>query len=169
MNTNNSNGKISLEFCAAAMVTLGERFARSVSAPLIRIYHDALAQALRLEQLEKAVRVVCIEDTFFPSPARLIEAATGNIDDAARVQWDESIAAHHANRRAELDSFAKSAWHSLGGREYAFSSQMDASRLLKLREQFLHDYAARARAERVNALALPSVKPPSVKPEAQVA
>jgi hypothetical protein len=155
MNTYNSNGKISLEFCAAAMVTLGERFARSVSAPLIRIYHDALAQALRLEQLEKAVRVVCIEDTFFPSPARLIEAATGNIEHAAMLQWDESLKAYNDNYTPELDSIAKVVWDSFGRREYVFKST-DGRGLLHVRESFLRDYAARARAERVNALALPS-------------
>lgn len=149
---NNLNPKTVL----AIMVSLGERFARETSTPLVRMYHQALEPHLTDSELETGTRIVIAEDTFFPSPARLIEAATSSIDDQAAANWSELLAANREDRKHEADHIARESLADLGGNQILKSMTGDA--VLRVRSAFLTEYTRRARAARVKTYAaLPEV------------
>jgi hypothetical protein len=150
MNTLNSKTVL------AVMVSLGERFSRETSTPLVRMYHQALEPHLTNDELNAGTRIVIAEDTFFPSPARLIEAATSSIDDQAAANWSELLAANREDRKHAADQIARESLANLGGGQILKSMTGDA--VLRIRAAFLTEYARRARAIRIKTYAaLPEV------------
>lgn len=142
------------------MTSLGERFQRTISENVCQMYFNYLNQNLQPIQILEGFEIVCNEDDFFPSPKRWFEAATGNLENAALAQWDETLAASREDRSSNLDAIAKATWKSFGGREIL--EKGDSRMFLQIRDKFLEEYALRARAARVNAQALPT---PATSPE----
>ena len=138
---------------AALMAQLGDRFGRNVSASIVAAYWTAITPHLQPDQIHAGFDAIFFSDTYFPSPQRWVEAATGNLDAAALTMWDEALEADRSNRRPELDAIARDTFKSLGG--WQVVAAPDRTALLRVREKFLSEYATRARQIRINALALP--------------
>lgn len=142
---------LTLEHVVIGLSLLGDRFTRSVATPLHRMYHELLADQITAREFERAVRVVIADDTWFPSPSRLIEAATASIDDQAASAWSEILAANREDRAHEIDTHARASLTDLGGSHMIQSLTGDT--ILRFRTAFLAEYARRARAARVTAYA----------------
>lgn len=159
MNVQAAQNKITPELMDVVMVSLGERFGREISAPLIGMYHQSLEPMLTKHELEQAVRVVIAEDVWFPSPARIIEAATSSVDDQAALAWSEILSANREGRAHDIDQHARVSLTDLGGSHMV--QTLTGDNILRFRAAFLTEYARRARAARVemfvnNLPALPS-------------
>lgn len=75
------------------MALLAERFNRpELSEPLIARYYDTLNSRLDTAAFENAARIIFDGDTFWPSPARFIEAVQGNPKQMADDAWADMLA-----------------------------------------------------------------------------
>lgn len=164
MTTQAAPNQITPELMDVVMVSLGERFGREISAPLCSMYHQSLEPMLTRAEFEQAVRVVIAEDVWFPSPARIIEAATSSVDDQAALAWSEILCANREDRAHEIDQHARASLTDLGGSHMI--QTLTGDNILRFRTAFLTEYARRARAARVEMFvsqpALLSSEQPSV-------
>ncbi len=129
------------------MSLLASRFQRPVDAHVFAGYKIILDQQLTLEQFEKSVLAVFAADTFFPSPERMIDAGLGDMAASAQAQWCEMLAAAGADRRSQIDQFARAAIGELGGTSVV-RSLSDHHHLLRVRSEFVAAYTRHARAAR---------------------
>lgn len=80
-----------------------ERFGKEPSADLAATYFDMLEARLSDAEIEHGVQVVLYEDTYWPSPSRIVEAAGGEEDAEARAleAWDKILLMAKDWRRAK--------------------------------------------------------------------
>lgn len=84
---------------AAEMTILRDRFGRrDMTAETIARYLDFLDPQLTTEQFQAAAREIFNRDTFWPSPARFLEAIQGNPKAMADEAWSSIL--EHAKRGA---------------------------------------------------------------------
>jgi hypothetical protein len=139
----------------AQMGLLCAKSQRAADPAVIKMYKIILDEQLTTEQFVKGAIVTFAQDTFFPTPERIIEAALGEIQEAASAQWLEMLAAAKADRRTNLDGIAKDAIAELGGTNVV-RTLSDHSQLMRVRTEFISNYSRRARAARLpKAQALP--------------
>jgi hypothetical protein len=137
-----------------AFALLGDRFNRAASAPMAKMYAQAFEMMdLTLEELGNAVSIVIFEDTFFPSPARLVEAARGSLEGQAVDMWDEYIKAISEDRASKVDQIARDSLNSIGSRSALESAT--GSQFVTIRSKFVEEYTRRSKAKRAEILALP--------------
>jgi hypothetical protein len=129
------------------MSLLASRFQRPVDPHVFAGYKLILDEQLTLEQFQKAVLEVFRADTFFPTPERLIDAGLGDLTALAQAQWCEMLAAARADRRSEIDQFARAAVNEMGGTSVV-RQLGDHNQLLRVRSEFVAAYTRHARAAR---------------------
>lgn len=127
---------------AAQMALLEQRYNKTLSDPILHEYLEYLNPRLASDQFAQAAKTVRGTDTFYPSPARLVEVALGSIDDRAALEWMALLAAHNAGQRAEnVTASARKIWS-----ETYSAGQLNAAdgteRLSFIRRDFLSSYRA---------------------------
>lgn len=138
-----------------AFALLGDRFNRASSVPMVKMYAQSFdAFGFSPSELESAVSIVIFEDTFFPSPARLIEATRGSLEDQGVQMWDEYIHAIDENRASKVDPVAREALTSIGSRSALEGAT--GSQFVTMRGKFLEEYSRRSKLARGKVLALPN-------------
>jgi hypothetical protein len=137
-----------------AFALLGDRFNRAASAPMVKMYAQAF-ESLEFtpDELQNAVNIVIFEDTFFPSPARLIEAARGSLEGQAVEMWDEYIHAIAEDRASKVDQIARDSLNSIGSRSALEGAT--GSQFVTMRSKFVEEYTRRSKLKRAAVLALP--------------
>jgi hypothetical protein len=137
-----------------AFALLGDRFNRSSSAPMVKMYAQAFESLdFTPDELQIAVSIVIFEDTFFPSPARLVEAARGSLEGQAVDMWDEYIHAIAEDRKSNVDQIARDALNSIGSRSALEGAT--GSQFVTMRSKFIEEYTRRSKTKRATMLALP--------------
>ena len=87
------------------MALLSDRFNRQVSKPVMARYYETLSATLTTEQFETAARVVFDQDTFWPSPARFLEAAGRDRKSEAEAAWELTMSEVRSGRAKPLSEY----------------------------------------------------------------
>jgi hypothetical protein len=137
---------------------LCERFGRAPTPTLHDAYLQSLNPHLDTDQFVIACRRVFHEDTWFPSPLRIVDASHGKLEDAAARHWLELWASITEDRRADLDDLARGALKALGGTSGVRVSLERGRDLVKIRELFVSEYIRAGTEARASShLRLPAV------------
>lgn len=140
------------------MATLADRFGRTVSAPVVNSYFEALSNSLTDEEFLSAAKRIFNESTYWPSPAEFVDKAKGRVEDAAQLEWMELMSAVANDRKQQLSESGKAALEAVGGR-YAVRSSLDIS---FIRRDFIAAYVAFERRDR-SEKAVPALENGKVK------
>lgn len=107
---------------ALEMAALADRFNRSeLLIETTNRYYDYLNTHLTTEQFLEASRIIFETDTYWPSPARFVEAVAGNPKARAELAWDQVVKASSLNPHeagvafGNLPSDVRLAVRDLGG------------------------------------------------------
>jgi len=138
---------------AAEMRLLQERFnRRDLTRETLARYHEYLTTRLTDEQFRHAARIVFTTDTFWPSPARFIDAALGgSIQELAERDWQRVLVAARAGNYLELDRVPPEVRAGLTAAPmYQIHTANEAYELPRLRTAFVAAYTRAATEERSN-------------------
>lgn len=159
---------------ATGMGILGGAFGRIVDDAVIHAYYVTLSPRLETPQWERAVTEVLARETFWPSPARLLElSGRGSDDEAGRAAFRalvDDVRSHGGYRFYPHDRFAalpenvKAGVKRIGG--LAAISSMSVEREASVGKQFLEAYRDAAR-ELTPAAATLQIEEPKEDPRAR--
>ena len=97
---------INFEKFAAAMSVLASAFGRTVDTAAINSYYRVLSPRLTTKRFERALQRVLEEESFWPSPAVILQHATSGDDAAtALMRVSQELSAQHGYRFASGDWF----------------------------------------------------------------
>lgn len=135
---------------------LAERFGRSFTPTLHDAYLIALDPHLTTEEFVRGCQTVFWGDTFWPTPARIVDAALGSLEERGIAQWSLLWETVTRDQSGEIDSVTRAVLRDMGGFIAIQSSLGNGGNLMRVREKFIGEYTLKASAVRTGALTLPA-------------
>ena len=132
---------IEREVFTREMALLAERFTRTLSAPVAARYYETLSANLTTLEFAVAARILFDEETFWPAPARFIEAVKPSGEAAAQDEWEKLLEAIRKNTRAELSEAGLYALKNVGG-TWRIGQSHEVDQLPFIKREFLEAYQA---------------------------